>query len=299
MFSYQDLRLVLSVAQHQSFSAAAQELHKVPSAISYSVKTLEQALGAQLFERRHRQVTLTEAGHYFVGEAQRLLKQMDEVRYQTQRIANGWHQSVKLALDNVVRPAPVNQLVRDFHQAFPEVELRISMEVYNGVWDALADERADIAIGATAAVPVEGPFASRPMGELKWLFVVAAAHPLAELDGPLSDSQVAGYPSICLEDTSRSLNKRTTWLVDHQRRLVVPNWSAAIECFVAGLGVGVMPEHLALPLVESGKLVVRELERPLADSPCCLAWNVGNESGALAWLLEYLGDSEELGRVWL
>ncbi len=175
MFSYNDLQVIDVVARRGSFSAAAEELHKVPSAISYTVRLIEERLAVDLFVRLHRQVQLTPpAGEFFVEEARDLLKRMEQMKSQTQRVANGWSQSVSVALDTVVRESRVNTLVRDFYREFPDVELHLSMEVFNGVWDALADGRADLVIGgATAAVPVSGSFDYRDMGTLYWKFVTA------------------------------------------------------------------------------------------------------------------------------
>ena len=62
MWSEYSLDVVDAVARHGSFSAAAQELHRVPSAISYTVRQLEEWLAVPLFVRRHRDVELTAAG---------------------------------------------------------------------------------------------------------------------------------------------------------------------------------------------------------------------------------------------
>ncbi|MFT6984773.1 MAG: DNA-binding transcriptional LysR family regulator [Psychromonas sp.] len=299
MFSNQDLVVIDAVARRGSFSAAADELHKVPSAISYTVKSIENKLNVLLFKRLHRKVKLTPAGHYFVEQARLLLKQMNEVKFQTQRVANGWQSSVSIALDNVVREASVNQLVRDFYDKFPDVELLLTMEVFNGVWDALADGRADIAIGATASVPISGNISYRAMGSLAWNFVVSADHAIAQLPEPLEETDLIRYPCICLDDSSRKLPKRTTWLLDNQKRLVVPNWHSAEQCFIAGLGIGIMPSHRSRPLVEQGKLITRTLSKPHPNSPCCLAWNNDSLNPAVIWLLNYLGDSEKLHAEWL
>lgn len=299
MFSNQDLVVIDAVARLGSFSAAADELHKVPSAISYTVKSIENKLNAILFKRLHRKVELTPAGDYFVDQARLLLKQMAEIKFQTQRVANGWHSSVSIALDNVVREASVNQLVREFYNEFPDVELLLTMEVFNGVWDALADGRADIAIGATASIPIAGNISYRAMGSLSWDFVVSAEHPLANYHHPLKENEIRHYPCICLDDSSRKLPKRTTWLLDNQKRLVVPNWHSAEQCFIAGLGIGLMPSHRSKPLIKQGVLVQRQLENVPANSPCCLAWNNDSLNPAIIWLLTYLGDSEKLHAEWL
>ena len=299
MFSHHDLLVIDTVARCGSFSGAADELHKVPSAISYTVKLIEDKLEVLLFKRLHRRVQLTAAGDYFVDQARSLLKQMDEIKAQTQRVANGWQSSVSIALDNVVREASVNQLVADFYQQFPDVELLLTMEVFNGVWDALVDGRADIAIGATSAVPIAGGVAYRAMGELSWDFVVSTRHPLATLDAPLSNTQLISYPSICLQDSARTLPKRTTWLLNNQRRLVAPNWHSAEQLFIDGLGIGWMPTHRATPLIKKGLLVKKALLNDLENSPCCLAWRDGVLPPAVKWLLNYLGDSEKLHQQWL
>ncbi|KLV08735.1 LysR family transcriptional regulator [Photobacterium ganghwense] len=299
MFSYNDLQVIDVVARRGSFSAAAEELHKVPSAISYTVRTIEERLAVELFVRLHRQVELTPAGQYFVEEARNLLKQMEQLRLQTQRVANGWSQSVSVALDTVVRESRVNTLVRDFYRQFPDMELHLTMEVFNGVWDALADGRADIAIGATAAIPVSGHFDYRDMGVLEWRFVVSPDHPLAATSHPLEEKELSQYPAICLEDTSRVLPKRVTWLMDNQRRIMVPNWHSAMSCLKSGLGITVVPAHMALPRIANGELVEKELAVKPAFSPCCLAWNKATRNPAIEWLLEYLGDSEQLHREWM
>ena len=90
MWSEYTLDVVDAVARTGSFSAAAEELHRVPSAISYSVRQLEEWLAVPLFERRHRDVELTPAGALFVKEARDVIKKMKSTRHQCQMIANGW-----------------------------------------------------------------------------------------------------------------------------------------------------------------------------------------------------------------
>lgn len=299
MWSEYSLDVVDAVARTGSFSAAAQELHRVPSAVSYTVRQLEGWLAVPLFERRHRDVELTEAGAVFVKEARFVIKKMMETRLQCQQVANGWRGQFSIAVDKIVQPQRCRQLVLDFYHHFPDMELLVYPEVFNGVWDALVDSRVDAAIGATRAVPVGGRFAFRDMGSLQWRCVVAPNHPLARLMGPLNDEQIRPFPSLCLEDTSRTLPKRNTWNLDNQRRLMVPDWISAVDCLCDGLCVGMIPAHIAVPLIEQGALVALTLEHPLPDSPCCVSWVQDRPSPALVWLLDYLGDSSTLNAEWL
>ncbi len=81
MWSAHALEVIDAVARTGSFSGAADELHRVPSAISYTVKQIEEWLAVPLFERRHRDVVLTEAGAIFIKQSRSVIKKND--RYQT------------------------------------------------------------------------------------------------------------------------------------------------------------------------------------------------------------------------
>ncbi|MDF2786547.1 MAG: transcriptional regulator [Pantoea eucrina] len=298
MWSEYALEVADAVARTGSFSAAAQELHRVPSAISYTIRQLESWLAVELFERQHREVVLTPAGEHFVREGRSVIKKMLATRRQCQQLANGWRGQLSIAVDCIVKPQRTRQLVKDFYRHFPDMELIISYEVFNGVWDALADGRVDVAIGATQAIPVGGRFAFQDMGALNWRCVVSPDHPLAQSAHP-DEEALRAWPSLVLEDTSRALPRRMTWTLDNQRRLVVPEWETGIDCLQAGLCVGMIPGHLARPLLDSGALAELILPQPFPDSPCCVSWAGQRTSPALTWLLAYLGDAETLNHEWL
>mgnify|MGYP001496230091 CR=1 FL=1 len=281
MWSEYSLEVVDAVARNGSFSAAAQELHRVPSAVSYTVRQLEEWLAVPLFERRHRDVELTPAGVWFLQEGRSVIKKMQITRQQCQQIANGWRGQLSIAVDDIVKPARMRQMIVDFYRHFPDVELIVFQEVFNGVWDALADGRVELAIGATRSIPVGGRYAFRDMGMLSWDCVVASDHPLAKMDGPLSDDVLRNWPSLVREDTSRSLPKRTTWLLDNQKRVVVPDWESSATCLSAGLCVGMVPSHFARPWIDRGEWTALALENPFPDAACCLTWQQNDASPAL------------------
>jgi len=298
MWSEYALEVVDAVARGGSFSAAAQELHRVPSAISYTVRQLETWLAVPLFERQHREVVLTPAGEHFVREGRSVIKKMLATRRQCQQLANGWRGQLSIAVDCIVKPQRTRQLVKDFYRHFPDMELHISYEVFNGVWDALADGRVEVAIGATQAIPVGGRFAFRDMGTLNWRCVVANHHPITEVS-QIDDDTLRSWPSLVLEDTSRALPRRMTWTLDNQRRLVVPDWQIGLDCVLAGLCVAMVPGHLARPLLDSGALVELTLPVAFPESPCCVSWAEDRASPATGWLLSYLGDAQTLNQEWL
>ncbi|EKO3550979.1 LysR family transcriptional regulator [Vibrio fluvialis] len=298
MFSKSSLEMLDTVARLGSFTAAADVLHKVPSAISYGVRQVEVELGVVLFRRLPRKVELTPAGELFMQEARSLLRQMEELKAQTRRAAHGWQKTLKVTLDNVVKLDRMKPLVEDFYRTFEFAELQINMEVFNGSWEAISQGRADIVIGATSAVPVGGDFEVRDMGILDWAFVMSPAHPCVR-EQVLTEAFVSQFPAICLDDTSSVLPKRHTGHYPQQRRLLLPNWYSAIECLKNGVGVGYMPRHMAQPLFASGQLVEKMLpdEKPL--SQCCLVWRKDDNHKLIEWMVNYLGTSEQLHQDWL
>ncbi len=286
------------VARLGSFSAAAEALHKVPSAISYSVRQIEQELGVKVFHRLPRKVELTPAGKVFLEQSRQMLRQMDEITHKTRRTAQGWQSTLKLTLDNVVRLDKLPKLIEDFYAQFEFAELQINMEVYNGSWEALSQRRADIVIGATSAVPVNGEYGVTNMGSLNWAFVMSPDHPCAALT-TLTEELVSPYPAVCLDDTSRELPKRHTNHYAKQRRLLLPNWYSAIEYLKQGLGVGYMPRHIAQQYLSRGELVEKIITTQKLNSECCLVWHKRQNHRLINWMIDYLGDEEQLYLDWL
>ncbi len=107
MWSEYSLEVVDAVARNGSFSAAAQGLHRVPSAVSYTVRQLEEWLAVPLFERRHRDVELTAAGASFSKKVALLSKKCNH-RRQSKNSQNGWRGQLAIAVDNIVRPEPAD-----------------------------------------------------------------------------------------------------------------------------------------------------------------------------------------------
>jgi DNA-binding transcriptional LysR family regulator len=82
------------------------------------VRQLEEWLAVPLFERRHRDVELTPAGAWFLKEGRSVIKKMQITREQCQQIANGWRGHLSIAVDNIVKPERMRQMIVDFYRHF-------------------------------------------------------------------------------------------------------------------------------------------------------------------------------------
>src|SRR5687767_13496511 len=141
------------IARSGSFAAAARELGRVPSALTYSVRQLEDALDVLLFDRRSRQARLTAAGQELLSEGRRLLAEMDAVANRVKRVSTGWESELTIAVDGVISRQTLLELVEAFYalrpdgQGAPGTRLRLRTEVMAGLWEALISGQADLAIG--------------------------------------------------------------------------------------------------------------------------------------------------------
>src|SRR3954453_23313504 len=109
-----------AIARTGSFAAAARQLGKVPSSLTYSVRQLEDALNVLLFDRRSRQARLTAAGQQLLEEGRRLLEQMDAVANRVKRVATGWETQLSIAVDGVVSRLTMFELCESFYSLNPQ-----------------------------------------------------------------------------------------------------------------------------------------------------------------------------------
>lgn len=288
--TFDALTVLDAIDRGGSFAAAAELLHRVPSAVTYAVQKLEEDLGIALFDRSGHRAQLTPAGRELLREGRRLIEAADELEARVQRVATGYEVELRIAVSDVIPLARLHPLLDAFYREEScGTRLRLLTEVYGGAWDALVTARADLVIGAPGEGPV-GDYGVQPLGMLAFDFLVAPKHPLAGLPEPLRAEDIRKYRAVSAADSSRQLEPRTSGLLSGQDTLTVPDMSAKIAAQVAGLGVGYVPRHLARLAVAAGHLCVRQVEEPKPDIPLHVAWRSEARGKALLWFRERLRD---------
>lgn len=286
-----DALLVLdSIARNGSFAAAGEELHRVPSAITYTIQKLEQDLEAKLFDRSGHRAKLTEAGEELLREGRHLLRTATDLECRVKRVATGWETELRIAVDDIVPTERLFPLLKDFYREGSGTRIRLTAEILGGCWDALMAGRADLVIGAPGEAPPEGSLSVEPMGQFEFIFVAAPDHPLATAPEPLSSRDIMRFRAVAVADTSRNLPPRTSGLLDGQDALTVPTMRAKMAAHIAGLGAGYLPLAWAAPHIAAGRLVRKQLEGTKRLSNVYLAWHPRQAGKALKWFLERLRD---------
>lgn len=284
------LEMVSLIARTGSFAAAARALGKVPSAVTYSIRQLEEQLDVLLFDRRSRQARLTPAGAELVQEGDRLLAELDTVAQRIKRVATGWEPVLNIAVDSIISEATILDLIAEFLALKPPTRIRLERETLSGTWEALVNSRADLAIGVADQPAPPAGIQSAPLGEVPFLFVVAPDHPLAEVVGPISDELLMPHRMVALADSAQQMTPMTVGLLPGQDVLTVPSMALKIEAQIRGLGCGYLPEPLIRNELKEGRLIEKvrtPLRRPALLS---YAWRVGGrEPGpAQRWWLDRL-----------
>jgi DNA-binding transcriptional LysR family regulator len=319
------LTMMDAIARSGSFAAAARLLGKVPSALTYNVRQLEDALDVLLFDRRSRQATLTAAGRELLEEGRHLLEQMDAVASRVKRIATGWETQLGIAVDDVISRSTMLDLCSAFYAecavqaraarsapppmpaggaalvlaSAPPTRLRLRTEVMTGTWEALVSGQADLAIGVGTGRELPSGVALKELGVLPFCFAVAPHHPLARAKEPLDDAEIVRHRAIAVADSAHRLAPMTVNLLAGQDVLTVADMQAKIDALVRGLGCGYVPVPMARQAIASGHLVVKQVQRAQPTARVGYAWRVParRDGGAgrkpepglaLRWWLDHL-----------
>jgi DNA-binding transcriptional LysR family regulator len=291
------LLTVDTIARRGSFSAAAKDLFRVPSTISYTVSKLEEDLGVQLFERFGPRVVLTPAGEELLKEGRYLLKAAGDLESRVRRVASGWETEFAIGIDSMLCATGIVADLEAFYQVADQTRVRIAKEELSGTWEALLDRRVDLLIGAAGEGPSGGGYTAEPIGKIAFVFVVAPHHPLASIDRPLGKADLSEHRAVSVSDSARVLQARTVGLLFGQDTLAVPDMQTKYHLQLAGLGFGFLPEVWVQEDIRRGALVEKTVEEPRSAETLHLAWRTGEEGAALRWWIERLRESVPLERM--
>ncbi len=246
----------LSVAQHRSFRKAAAELGVSPSAVSQTVRMLEERIGAALFVRTTRSVGLTEAGERFLSRAKPAFEEL----VAASEVARGLGQRpaglLRLAVPRAIIPILLEPLIASFCKANPEVEVELaaSKELVD-----LAAEGFDAGIrlgqfvaADMVAVPLTPPFR---------LAVVGSPGYFAQRSPPRRTDDLRQH--ACLR-WRRSDGALALWSFNDNGHAVeiavsgpfiASDFPTMLGAAIEGMGLAQVPEPLAAEGLRAGNLV--------------------------------------------
>ncbi|MBN7770511.1 LysR family transcriptional regulator [Marinobacter daepoensis] len=292
------LKVLDAIDRKGSFAGAAGELFRVPSAISYTVQKLEEDLNVNVFDRSGHKAILTPAGRYLLEEGRSLLEAAENLAHTTRQVAQGWETRLRIGFNSLLPAECLFPAIKAFYQLGVPVDVQIVEEVFAGAWDALQSRRVDLVIGADQLSKPAGNFTTAALGKIPFVFAVAANHPLAKAEEPLTEADISRFPAAVAADTSRALPPGHAGIFRRQRTLTVTNIDQKIAIQEAGLGVGWLPLPRIQDALASGRLVARNVHEPRAPIAVHLARHSDAKGKALMWFWNRLSQEQALSQ-WL
>lgn len=171
------LLVIQQVEKQGSLTGAANVLHVTQSALSHSMKKLEQQLGVEIWRREGRSLQLTQAGHYLLAVANRVLPQLDLAEEQLLQLAQGQRGSLRIGMECHPCYQWLLKIVSPYLNAWPDVDVDVKQKFQFGGIGALVDYEIDLLVTPD---PVFKPgLRFEPVFDYEQVLVVAKDHPLA------------------------------------------------------------------------------------------------------------------------
>jgi len=178
-YSLRELECFIAVAEERSFTRAAKRLHLAQPPLSRHVRALEEKIGAVLFIREPRGVSLTEAANVFYEETRNIPRRLLRAGEAARRCAAGETSRLRLGFVSAVMSDELAGVLRSFRSRYPHVHITLHDLPPQDQLDAIADGRLDGGfVGIEPDDPPAGvrfiPWRSEPL-----VCLVPSDHPLA------------------------------------------------------------------------------------------------------------------------
>jgi DNA-binding transcriptional LysR family regulator len=282
------LRVLTTIADSGSFSAAGRKLRRVQSAISQSVRTMETSQRVELFDRSRKTPALTEAGRVLVAQARQVLRQAELFESIAIEIAAGLEPELTLAVDNFLPTRPVIESLQALRDRYPNLPVTLFTEGLGAAERRLRNRSAALAFCALFPTQQQD-MQTYPLTSIALVPVASSSHPLAKERRPITRDVLQEHVQLILTDPYDSSGPSHGVVSPRVWRFV--DMGPRLEFLLAGSGWATIPAHLLEPHLSDGKLVVLKIRDPAVAPGFSLPIYAAHERSrpprpAARWLLE-------------
>ncbi len=245
------IRYLIAVAEHHSFTRAAEVLYVSQPTLSQQIKQLEQLLDVQLLDRSGRSVRLTAAGEVYVHHARRALGELDAAKRAIHDLSNLSRGSLRLGMTPITDYL-ATPLLEQFSARYPGITLSTLEMPQHEIKDALAEDRVDIGIAFSSTLSTEegsDEIDSHILFIETLGLVVGKDHPLARQRGPLSKHVLEQEPLVMFSADYALRRHIDQYCFEHGINLAVAmeatSLSVVMEMVRFGRLATILPEVIA------------------------------------------------------
>lgn len=236
------LKVFRAVTEQLSFRKAGEVLYLTQPAVTLQIKTLEEELGLQLFERRASGVSLTDAGSLLLGYAGQLHALAAEAENQLANLKGGASGELCLGASTTIAQYVLPPLLAGFARHYPAIQLQVLSDNSEQISEGVSTGRFGLGL-------IEGPLLRRDLKLERWfddeiLLVVPAGHEWANL-AQIDPKQLSKVPLVMRERGSGSrhvveqgIQKSGVRLGSLRIAMELDSTEAILSCVEEGLGVG-------------------------------------------------------------
>jgi LysR family carnitine catabolism transcriptional activator len=266
------LKCFAQVADRQSISKAAADLHVSQSALTLTIQQLESFIGLRLFDRTTRSVALTSGGEDFLPMAKRLIDDFDSALGDMRALGERGRGHVSIAVVPSIVALVMPQVMARFAHLYPSVSVHLREDSSGGAEQRVLSREADFGISS----PVEHLQSLKytALFEDRFAVVYASGHPLGKLKRirwkDLAPYQVIGFSQDSRLASQISLMQATSVPEQVRKPRYQVSHTTTIRSLVdRGLGISVMPS-LSAKREPLDSLQCRLLEEPTYRRQVCL-----------------------------
>lgn len=256
-YTLDQLVVLEAIARTGSFAAAGRELHRVPSAVSYTISALEEALGVPIFDRSGHRAVLTAPGRQLLAEARALLGRARAFDDLARTLEDGWEPELQVVVDGAYPMGPLMAALQVFASRGIPTQLRLDVEYQDGVIARFTEDRAQLMI----ALGLEdgGRMRGSPLGPLPMVLVAAPSHPLSS-QSDLTRDALSQHIDLVVKDSAPGFSRKPRETFLGTRHVVrFSDFHSKRAALLSGVGFGWLPEHLAATDLAEGTLCLLDL----------------------------------------
>ena len=263
-----DLRLFLALADNLHFGRTSREQHVSPSALSRTIKQLEDEAGAPLFLRDNRSVTLTREGRRFREYAAETLRAWDALRLSLQQEQETLRGELSLYCSVTASYSFLYDILSSFRHAHPHIEIKLHTGDPARAVERVQEAREDIAIGARPdSLPPGVAFQPIARSDLRF---IGPRDTLALSEAQIREPTAENWRDVpmILSEEGLARTRIERWLRRHGIRpniyAQVSGNEAIVSMVSLGFGIGVVPQIVLDSSPLAGRIRTYDIEPPLA-----------------------------------
>lgn len=239
------LAIVREVARQGTLTAAADTLCLTQSALSHSIRKLEQQIGAPIWERDGRTLRFTQAGEHLLGVANRVLAQLALAEERLAQFARGERGSLRIGMECHPCYQWLLRIVAPYLAAWPDVDVDVKQKFQFGGIGALFDHDIDLLVTPD---PLHRPgLVYEAVFDYEQVLVVGVDHPLARCPW-VEPAQLAGEVLLTYPVSAERLDIFSLFLTPAgmapRKHKTIETTDILLQMVASGRGVTALPRWL-------------------------------------------------------